>query len=105
MSDLRPFGMRVLVVDPPAAEEGRRSGLILPEVAARATSLKRGLVVRGPRENEEGEDARRFGGAWSPPQPGSVIYYDEQCRPPVYPIGDQTVVPYEAIVAVEETFD
>lgn len=98
MSDLRPFGMRVLVVP----VEDTLSNVALPP-GVRLTDLSRGLVVAGPREGEDGGAAQmQFAPPWRCPPPGSVIYYWPDSRPPCWQIGDQTVVPYEAIVAVQE---
>lgn len=95
MSELRPFGFRVLVVDPPDLEAGGPR-LILPN--GMRDELERGMVARGPREDEAGPD--NYTAPWKPPAPGSVVHYlkTNHC----FSIGDYTVVPYEAIVAVEE---
>lgn len=95
---LRPFGMRVLVVP----VEDHLSNVALP-AGVRSTDLQRGLVVTGPREGEDGA-VPKFGVAppWQCPPPGSVIYYLPEAHPHCWPIGEHIVVPYEAIVAVEE---
>lgn len=97
---LRPFGMRVLVMAPP--DTNAVSVLALPP-GVRTTDLERGLVVAGPREGEAGASPP-FGIAppWACPPPGSVIYYQWDSHPRCWRVGDNTVVPYEAIVAVEE---
>lgn len=96
MSDLRPFGFRVLVMDPPDPDAGGPK-LILPN--GLGDDLTRGLVVRGPREDEQGPDS--YTAPWKPPRPGAVIHYlkTNHC----FGIGEYMVVPYEAIVAVEES--
>lgn len=86
---LFPFGPRVVVTDPPGAEE--RPGLFIPDGAAVDQTL-RGIVVQ-PHEEGHVNEAFKL-------RKGDLIHYTRGRT-----IGDVKVVDMEDIVAVDREGD
>lgn len=93
---LQPFGMRVIAVD--VTEGIGAPRLVIPDGVRARDELKRAVVVRTVND----DDLEGYKQPWKPPEVGNVIYYIPNCNPPVFRIGEEWVVPYEAIVATDD---
>lgn len=104
MGDVKAFGARIVVVDPPAEEQNRASGLLIPaEVALEQLAI--GIVVHGSPGIEEMADqgipamVMSAIGTDITLKSGMLVYYRKGTG---YVIRDVRVIDMNDIVAFEE---
>lgn len=101
MRDIKPFGPRIVVVDPPTGETERASGLIVPANIV-MERCEVGIVVHNGHNPDDEVMMEIIGDMFSTAMPlvkiGSLVYY--QGTP--FRIEDFKIISLSDIVAYEE---